>query len=138
MNFSLLSNLVSPLATYSSVYILEDYYLISYLFPIKIITNINIFSTPIGIGVLSYRDRTLIITINNYRFELGFTGAYGAKKTPKLDYFLSSLGLSNIFGFVYREGNDSLPFRYLANSTTTYVKNIPRGRLVDSNVISLI
>ena len=64
-----------------------------------------------GTRVLNYRDRTLIITINNYYFELGFTRAYSAKKAPKLDRFLSSLGLSNIFGFVYREGNSSLLFR---------------------------
>ena len=75
------------------------------------ITNINIFSASIETGVFSYRDYTLIITINNYRFELGFTGAYSARKTSKLDYFLSSLGLSNIFGFVYRESKDNLLFR---------------------------
>ena len=61
--------------------------------------------------VLNYRDRILIIVVNNYRFELGFTEAYSIKKTPKLDRFLSSLGLSNIFGFVYRESNGSLSFR---------------------------
>ena len=75
------------------------------------VTNIDIFSASIGTRVLSYRDHTLIITINNYYFELGFTRAYSAKKAPKLDYFLSSLGLSDIFGFVYKESNGSLPFR---------------------------
>ena len=75
------------------------------------VTNINIFSTSIGMGVLSYRDRTLIITINNYYFEVGFTRVYSTKKASKLDRFLSNLGLFNIFGFVYRESNDSLLFR---------------------------
>ena len=60
---------------------------------------------------LSYRDRILIIAINNYYFELGFTRAYSTKKAPKLDYFFSNLDLSNIFGFVYRESNDRLLFR---------------------------
>ena len=58
-----------------------------------------------GTRVLSYRDYTLIIAVNNYRFELGFTKAYSAKKASKLDRFLSSLGLSNTFGL------DSLRFR---------------------------
>ena len=61
--------------------------------------------------VLSYRDHILIIAINNYRLELGFIRAYSTKKAPKLDYFLGSLGLSNIFGFVYGESNNSLLFR---------------------------
>ena len=75
------------------------------------VTNINIFSAFIGTGFLSYRDYILIIVINNYRFELGFTGAYSTKKTPKLDRFFNSLDLSNIFGFVYRDSNSSLLFR---------------------------
>ena len=48
-------------------------------------------------SILGYRNYILIITIDNYYFKLGFTiGAYRAKKTLMLDYFFSSLGLSNI------------------------------------------
>ena len=77
------------------------------------VTNINIFSTSIGTGVLSYRIYKLIITIDNYRLELRsiLVGAYRAKKTLKLNRFLRSLSLSNIFDFVYREGDSSLSFR---------------------------
>ena len=46
------------------------------------VTNINILSTSIRTRVLSYRNYILIITIDNYRFKLGFTiGPYRAKKT---------------------------------------------------------
>ena len=54
-----------------------------YLFSIKIVTNINILSTSIGTRVISYRNYILIITIDNYYFELEFIiEAYRIKKTP--------------------------------------------------------
>ena len=63
------------------------------------------------IKVLSYRDFILISVVKNHRFELKFTKTYSTKKVSKLDYFLSSLSLFNIFGFVYGESSSSLPSR---------------------------
>ena len=77
------------------------------------VTNINIFGASMGTRVLSYRNYTLIIAIDDYYFKLRLilVGAYRAKKTSKLNYFLRSLSLFDIFGFVYRECDSSLPFR---------------------------